>query len=64
MQDVRRVYNLFIDVKRSTQYLIEYQNEFMFSELPKEELSVKEEDSSEEKRELHEKNSENSSTSN
>ncbi|ETW47226.1 hypothetical protein PFMALIP_04750 [Plasmodium falciparum MaliPS096_E11] len=64
VQDVRRVYNLFIDVKRSTQYLIEYQNEFMFSELPKEELSVKEEDSSEEKRELHKKNSENSSTSN
>lgn len=36
IQDVRRVYNLFIDVKRSTQYLIEYQREFMFSELPME----------------------------
>lgn len=34
IQDVRRVYNLFIDVKRSTQYLIEYQRDFMFSELP------------------------------
>ncbi|KAF8820285.1 RuvB family 2 protein, partial [Cardiosporidium cionae] len=33
VQDVRRVYSLFIDVKRSTQYLVEYQQEFMFSEL-------------------------------
>lgn len=38
IQDVRRVYNLFIDVKRSTQYLIEYQKEFMFSELTQEEV--------------------------
>ncbi|PFH32168.1 RuvB family 2 protein [Besnoitia besnoiti] len=34
VQDVRRVYSLFMDVKRSTQYLVEYQQEFMFSELP------------------------------
>eukprot|EP00922_Rhytidocystis_sp_ex-Travisia-forbesii_P061908 GHVS01091676.1.p1 GENE.GHVS01091676.1~~GHVS01091676.1.p1 ORF type:complete len:489 (+),score=79.70 GHVS01091676.1:196-1662(+) len=31
--DIRRVYSLFMDVKRSTQYLLEYQEEFMFSEL-------------------------------
>ena len=33
VQDVKRVYSLFSDVKRSTQYMIEYQHEFMFSEI-------------------------------
>ncbi|KAJ8765514.1 hypothetical protein K2173_014636 [Erythroxylum novogranatense] len=33
-EDVTRVYNLFLDVKRSTQYLIEYQNQYMFNEAP------------------------------
>jgi RuvB-like protein 2 len=33
MQDIKRVYNLFSDVKRSTQYMMEYQHEFMFSEI-------------------------------
>lgn len=33
VQDIRRVYSLFVDVKRSTQFLIEYQQEFMFSEV-------------------------------
>ncbi|KAF4667740.1 RuvB-like 2 [Perkinsus chesapeaki] len=33
VQDVRRVYSLFVDVKRSTQFLIDYQQEFMFNEL-------------------------------
>lgn len=33
VDDIRRVYSLFLDVKRSTQYLVEYQREFMFSEL-------------------------------
>nr|WCZ58510.1 TATA box-binding protein-interacting protein RuvB-like 2 [Andalucia godoyi] len=32
MQDVARVYDLFVDVKRSTQFLQEYQQEMMFSE--------------------------------
>ena len=27
------VYSLFVDVKRSTQFLVDYQNDFMFSEL-------------------------------
>jgi len=33
IQDIKRVYTLFCDVKRSTQYMIDYQNEFMFSEI-------------------------------
>ncbi|CAI0558913.1 unnamed protein product [Linum tenue] len=33
-EDITRVYNLFLDVKRSAQYLMEYQNEYMFSEAP------------------------------
>merc|ERR1712125_266321 len=31
-QDIRKVYSLFVDVKRSTQFLMEYQQEFMFHE--------------------------------
>ena len=31
-QDIRRVYNLFVDVKRSTTFLKDYEQEFMFSE--------------------------------
>lgn len=33
IEDIRKVYELFIDVKRSTQFLLEYQNEYLFSEL-------------------------------
>mmetsp|Transcript_37947 Transcript_37947/g.52688 ORF Transcript_37947/g.52688 Transcript_37947/m.52688 type:complete len:471 (-) Transcript_37947:368-1780(-) len=33
VEDISRVYTLFIDVKRSTQFMIEYQNEFMFNEM-------------------------------
>ncbi|KAL3823569.1 hypothetical protein ACHAXA_002910 [Cyclostephanos tholiformis] len=33
IDDVKRVYRLFVDVKRSTQYLMEYNKEFMFNEL-------------------------------
>ena len=32
VEDVARAYTLFADVKRSTQYLIEYQEQFMFNE--------------------------------
>ncbi|KAJ4844187.1 RuvB-like 2 [Turnera subulata] len=32
-EDITRVYDLFLDVKRSTQYLMEYQNQYMFSEV-------------------------------
>lgn len=31
--DIKRVYALFVDVKRSTQFLMEYQKEFMFNEV-------------------------------
>ena len=31
VEDIRRVYSLFVDVKRSTQFLMEYQSEFMFN---------------------------------
>merc|ERR1711904_525845 len=37
VQDIRKVYSLFVDVKRSTQFLMEYQQEFMFSEVVNEE---------------------------
>lgn len=32
MEDINRVYHLFLDVKRSTQYLMEYQSQYMFNE--------------------------------
>ena len=33
IQDIKKVYTLFIDVKRSTAFLMEYQGEFMYNEL-------------------------------
>merc|ERR1719199_2373636 len=33
VQDIRTLYSLFVDIKRSTQFLMEYQQEFMFSEV-------------------------------
>ncbi|KAL1196465.1 RuvB-like protein 1 [Cardamine amara subsp. amara] len=32
VEDVERVYRLFLDVRRSMQYLVEYQSQYMFSE--------------------------------
>ena len=32
VEDVSRAYTLFVDVKRSAQYLVEYQEQFMFNE--------------------------------
>jgi len=43
VQDIRKCYSLFVDVKRSTQFLMEYQQEFMFSEVQDDE-DDKEED--------------------
>lgn len=34
VEDIGKVYSLFVDVKRSTQYLIEYQEQYMFNEVP------------------------------
>jgi len=44
VQDIRKVYSLFVDVKRSTQFLMEYQQEFMFSEVQDDEDDVKDSD--------------------
>lgn len=52
IQDIKRVYTLFVDVKRSTQFLMEYQNEYMYNELDEgqdEEDSSDDEDSNDEK---------------
>jgi RuvB-like protein 2 len=32
--DVSRVYQLFVDIKRSTRFLMEYQEQLMFNEVP------------------------------
>ncbi|CAM8996071.1 unnamed protein product [Rhodiola kirilowii] len=34
VEDISRVYGLFLDVKRSTQYLMEYQEQYMFNDMP------------------------------
>lgn len=33
IQDIRKVYSLFIDIKRSTQFLKDFEKEFMFSDI-------------------------------
>ncbi len=33
IEDIKRVYSLFVDVKRSTQFLMEYQKDFMFNSM-------------------------------
>jgi len=35
VEDIKRVYSLFLDESRSTQFLKEYQQEFMFHEIGK-----------------------------
>ena len=39
VQDIRRVYSLFVDIKRSVQFLKDFEKEFMFHEVTKEELA-------------------------
>jgi RuvB-like protein 2 len=39
IQDIKKVYGLFVDLKRSTQFLMEYQKDFMFNELAEESSS-------------------------
>jgi RuvB-like protein 2 len=36
VQDIRKVYNLFVDIKRSVQFLKDFEKEFMFHEVSKE----------------------------
>jgi len=55
IEDIKRVYSLFVDVKRSTQFLMEYQKEFMFNEAndddAEEEIDSEEADDDEEENE-------------
>mmetsp|Transcript_20796 Transcript_20796/g.34427 ORF Transcript_20796/g.34427 Transcript_20796/m.34427 type:complete len:471 (+) Transcript_20796:198-1610(+) len=37
VDDIKRVYSLFIDLKRSTNFLMEYQQEYMFNEVDEDE---------------------------
>lgn len=32
IEDISKVYSMFVDVKRSTQYLLEYAEQYMFNE--------------------------------
>lgn len=34
LDDISRVYSLFVDVKRSTQFMMEYQDQYMYNEVP------------------------------
>mmetsp|Transcript_10618 Transcript_10618/g.15790 ORF Transcript_10618/g.15790 Transcript_10618/m.15790 type:complete len:493 (-) Transcript_10618:102-1580(-) len=58
VEDIKRVYTLFVDVKRSTQFLMEYQNEFMFNELDDDEDEDEDVDDSEEDAEAPQNSSE------
>jgi len=49
IEDIKRVYSLFVDVKRSTQFLLDYQNEFLFNDLnDDDDVSSEEDDDDEE----------------
>jgi RuvB-like protein 2 len=34
IEDISRVYSIFVDVKRSTQFMMEYQDQYMYNEVP------------------------------
>jgi RuvB-like protein 2 len=34
LEDISRVYTLFVDIQRSTEYMLEYQEQYMFNEVP------------------------------
>lgn len=40
IEDVSKVYQMFCDVKRSTQYLVEFQEQYMFNEVPEAEAEA------------------------
>ncbi|CAM9241804.1 unnamed protein product, partial [Chrysoparadoxa australica] len=48
VEDIKRIYSLFVDVKRSTQFLVEYQKEFMFNEIGESEESDEDQEEEEE----------------
>lgn len=39
--DIRRVYSLFVDIKRSVQFLKDFEKEFMFHEISQEDIGEK-----------------------
>lgn len=41
IEDIKKVYNLFADVARSTQFLKEYEETFMFSEKLSKDIEMK-----------------------
>jgi len=47
VQDIKKVYSLFVDVKRSAQFLMEYQKQFMFNEVGDDDDSDEEDDDDE-----------------
>jgi RuvB-like protein 2 len=51
IEDIKRVYSLFVDVRRSTQFLMEYQKDFMFNEMDDDEEDEEEVDDMEEESE-------------
>merc|ERR1711907_633513 len=51
VDDIKRVYSLFVDVKRSTQFLMEYQQEFMFNEIDDDDDDDDDDDEEEEEEE-------------
>lgn len=51
IEDIKRVYSLFVDVKRSTQFLMEYQKDFMFNTFNDGEEDEEEEEESEDEEE-------------
>ncbi|NWT98265.1 RUVB2 protein, partial [Urocynchramus pylzowi] len=40
VEDIKRVYSLFLDESRSTQYMREYQEAFLFNELQGESMET------------------------
>ena len=49
--DIKRCYKLFVDVKRSTQYLMEYNKEYMYNELDDDNDEYADEDADTDKKE-------------
>ena len=42
VEDISKVYSMFLDVQRSTQFMVEYQEQFMFNEVPEDDADAME----------------------
>jgi len=51
VQDIRKVYSLFVDIKRSVKFLKDFEKEFMFHEAQEEEEGEDQEQQEEEEEE-------------